>query len=322
MKRICFYVISILCFFFISCKSQENIIDLSYNLSYYEASPYTKIYEVRSNSQKFKHLQPEDKSNLAKLLEDKDNYLWIKTNFTIPDKMKFRSLGLFIPQLRSANEVWLNGIYIGSSGDLPPYEFSSGFGAHYYFLQDRVLNFDKSNSLIIKVWPGPIGVIFDSIYITEAKTAQKKATLLTFFNSKVFLAFAILLLFVTFYYILLFFMQKNHPHNICYLMFSMVCFFSFIFLVPFFASEIPWINLNGVSYLTFIKIFLCCGGFITLYSVKSFIDFFIEVKRNRLKEVIRMSILLSQITITFIQPDFQALVKTFPYILATIIIQL
>lgn len=322
MKRRNLILFSIFALFFISCSDKERIINLSNNISYYEANQYTNFYEIRANEKKFTFLPSENKSNLSKLLKDKNNLLWLKVDFTISDELNYRSLGLYIAQLRTASEIWLNGHYIGSSGEMPPYEFTSGYGAHYYFLQDRVLNFDKNNTLYIKIWPGSYGIISDTMYITETKVAQKRASLLTFFNSKIFIAFAILLLFQCFYYVLLFLMQKNQPHNICYLMFSAVCFFSFVFLIPFFASEIPWINIAKISHLTFMKLAFCCGAYFTVYFVKSFINNLFKLKLSAVRESIRIIILVFQIIITVMQPSFSALIKVAPFVLATIGVQI
>lgn len=326
MKRIpqliCLSFIFLTVLLSISCSKSEQKLDLSENISYYEADSYATVFDVRSHSEEFIPLKKENKTNLSKLLSSEENFLWLKIDFDLPGNMKYQSLGLFIGQLRSASEIWLNSRYIGNAGEINDSKFSNGFISHYYLIPERLFQPDTTNSLYIKLWTGPFGFISDSIYLTNPKSAQLKASLYSYFNSEIYISFGIMLIVASFFYLMLFLTKKVKDHNHEYLMFSLMTFSSFIFLIPFFAGELPWIKSSKISYLFFIKINVCFGAYFTTFFATSFVKKCLSISLSKAKDAIRGSILTVQLILSFIAGSFSQLFLFSPVIFAGIGIQI
>lgn len=303
-----------------SCKSNTSRIELKDTLLFCETSPYTSLHEVQRNKD-FIKLTEEAAENLSSLLVNEKNYIWIKSTFTIDKSLKYKDLALYIAFLRSADEVYFNGNLIGTYGDFPPNEFSAGFKAHYYPIHKDLINKEGENTILIKVWPGPLGAISDQIYIAQQKDAYIASEFKTFTNSKVNLIFSGAMLLVFILYFIMHMGLKKFFDNVEYIVFSLLNLFTLLFLFPFYSAEVPWIQGLGINYLTILKSTVCMGAFITIYFANSFIIAFLKFKTSKHLLEFRLILLALPVFITYFIPTYKMLIDFIPFISAVVLLQ-
>lgn len=282
IKTSLFLILLILCF--TSCYNEEaNRIDVSNSIEYIEVPNYYTLNAV-SQLTDFKPLAKSDMHNLNKILEDPNNYLWLKIDFTIPDKLKYKNLGLFFARFKTANKAWINNIPCGSYGKFPPHEFSAGFGAQHFTLNAENLNPDGINTIYIKVWTGAPVNLNTSIFIGEEFDAFQTAERRTFFSSKIILCFACITFLAFIIYLLLYYFLRKHSKRKTYLYYSLLLLFSVVTLLPFCLYEVPWLKPTVLSYFTIMKILLSVGIYSTIYFVNKFmVSFLNETESNFIK---------------------------------------
>lgn len=312
--------LSLILFTLMSCKSNTSRIELKDTLLFCETSPYTSLHEVQRNKD-FIKLTEEAAENLSSLLVNEKNYIWIKSTFTIDKSLKYKDLALYIAFLRSADEVYFNGNLIGTYGDFPPNEFSAGFKAHYYPIHKDLINKEGENTILIKVWPGPLGAISDQIYIAQQKDAYIASEFKTFTNSKVNLIFSGAMLLVFILYFIMHMGLKKFFDNVEYIVFSLLNLFTLLFLFPFYSAEVPWIQGLGINYLTILKSTVCMGAFITIYFANSFIIAFLKFKTSKHLLEFRLILLALPVFITYFIPTYKMLIDFIPFISAVVLLQ-
>ncbi|MBO5118152.1 MAG: hypothetical protein J6C25_11680, partial [Treponema sp.] len=118
-KNIYFIFITLFLFAFVSCKNQDTRINLKDNISYVEVSPNVSIDEIEKFNSQFVHLNNEDLTKISKLQKNKNNLIWLKITFEIPNQSKNKDLGFFAAYLKSASKVWINKSYLGGRGTFP-----------------------------------------------------------------------------------------------------------------------------------------------------------------------------------------------------------
>lgn len=301
-----------LSFLIFSCSGKPARIYLKDKLLYCETSSQTTLYQMEEHKD-FIKLTKTTADNLSNALQNDENYIWIKATFTIDRELKGRDLALYIDYLRSADKVYFNGNMIGSNGGFPPKEFSAGFKAHYYPIQRELINSNGENTILIKVWPGPLGGISDDIYITEQDDAYVKAEFKTFIKSRIDLVFSGAMILVFVLYFIMHIGLSKFFENLEFIVFSLLNLFTLSFLFPFYSSELPWVNMLGVSYLTILKLTVCSGAFITIYFANSFIIAFLQYQQTRHTMQIRTMLLAIPVCITLFIPSYRALVKFVPF---------
>lgn len=285
MKKNIFVVFIILIFtslIFSSCSGlhKDARYDLSNYVTYLETPPEYNIGQVLPRSLDFKPLYKRNMGNLNKLLEKDGDFLWIKIQFYIPENLKDKEIGLYIGYIRGADLLFMNNIGVRQYGDFPPNENSAGFIAQYFMFSENMLNRDGLNTILIRVWPDAFASIAEKIYISEKPAIYTAAESMTFFNSKITLNFAAVLLVIFFIYIFLYIVMKNYENRSVYLFFALLNFFTIFFLTPFFVSEISWAT-NWISYTMIIRIFFYGGAFTTIYFASSFIIAFLHKKDSK-----------------------------------------
>lgn len=290
-----------------SCKNKKSErLDLFNSIFFTDAAPEATLDEIKERKD-FTKMTAASSNNLQKLLKDEKNYLWLKIPFALSDGLKNKDLGLYIGYLRSANEIWLNDFPIGKSGAFPPKEFSSGFKAHYYSFPNEILNQDEENILYIKVWPGFLSGISQKFYITESETAYLNSENTSFTNSKINMIFTGAMWLVFIFYMIMHFTLRNINHTKEFIIFAMLNCFTIAYLTPFAAAEMPWLQNYGFSYLTFIKLTLLCGAYITVFFANSFILELLGEHESKMLLQIRIVLLLIPILITLFVRKYSSL---------------
>ena len=266
--------------FFSSCgKSPRHFkYDVSNFVTYLETPPEYGPGQVLPKSAEFKPLERKNMRHLVKLISKEGNYLWFKIQFTIPEELKNKDIGLFIGYIRGADLLFLNNIGIRQYGDFPPQENSAGFTGQYFMFGKSDLNQNGVNTVLIKVWPDAFGSISTRMFLGERPDVYKAGEQITFYNSKITLTFASIMFLIFFMYMFLYIVMKNYENRRIYLFFALLNFFTVMFLLPFFASEVLWAKPAWLSYSMLIRIFFYGGAFTTIYFANSFIITYLRTK--------------------------------------------
>ena len=108
--------------FFSSCGNSPKSFryDVSNFVTYLETPPEYGPGQVLSRTPEFKPLEKKNMQNLVKLISKDDNFLWLKIQFTLPDELKDKDIGLFIGYIRGADLLFLNNMAIIQYVDFPP----------------------------------------------------------------------------------------------------------------------------------------------------------------------------------------------------------
>ena len=295
MKKIYFKAFIILFLFtvlFSSCKKAEKYAryDVSNFVSYLETPPDYHIGDVLPQSGKFKPLSKQAMKNLNKLLTRDNSYIWLRIQFSIPEELKEKEIGLYIGYIRGADLVFINNMGIRQYGEFPPNPSSAGFTGQYFMFPKQAVNPNGINTVLIQVWPSTFASIASTMFISEKPEIFQVSERMTFFNSKITLIFAGVMVLIFFMYIFLYFVMKNYEGKNVYLFFALLNFYTIHFLVSFFISEISWAKPYWLSYTMMIKFFFYGGAFSTVYFANSFIIAYLR-KKDSLKIIITRLIL-------------------------------
>ena len=152
------------------CKAESTPEDVSaYNGANYH---FQKISDLGSQ-------------NLYNLVSGHGQYVWLKSEFEIPESLKHKDLGLYIDYIHFADKVWINGHYSGEYGQFPPNAKSSMYMGHYYDFPESMLNQKGNNTILIKVYCLGNAAISGNVIITEKNIARICAGRTTMTNSSV-----------------------------------------------------------------------------------------------------------------------------------------
>ena len=296
-----FIVLIFTSLFFSSCGSKPKYFkyDVSNFVSYIEAPPEFGPGQVLPRIGEFKHLEKKDMKSLVKLISKEGNYLWLKVQFIIPDELKGKDIGLLIGYIRGADLLFLNNISIRQYGEFPPMENSAGFTSQFFMFSQSQLNQDGLNTILIKVWPDAFGSISTKMYLSERPQIFTANERMTFFNSKITLPFASIMLLIFFMYLFLFFIMKNYENKNVYLYFALLNFFTVFFLLPFFASELSWAKPAWLSYSVLIRLFFYAGAFTTIYFANSFIIAYLRKKEPMWSIITRLGLFVLPLIYSF-----------------------
>ena len=279
---------------FSSCKKGPKYTryDLSNFVSYLETPPEYGLGDVLPRNFEFKYLDKKGMKNLNKLKTDDKNYIWLKIQFSIPDELKNKEIGLYIGYIRGADILWMNNTSVRQYGDFPPRQNSAGFTAQYFMFTRPMINQEGLNTVLIQIWPDAFSSIASKIFISEKPDIFTSAESMSFFNSKITLAFAGIMEVIFFMYLFLFFVMKKYENKLVYLFFALLNFYTVHFLLPFFISEISWAKPVWLSYNWLIKLFFYGGSLATCYFANSFIIAYLKKKDSLYICITRLVILV------------------------------
>ena len=324
-KNICFLLITSFLFAFVSCKDKDTRIELKDNISYIEVSPNVSIDEIEKFNSQFKPLNQDDFSKISKLQKNKSNLIWLKITFEIPPHLKEDELGFFAAYLKSASKVWLNKSYLGGRGTLPKAGVTNGISvgpqAHHYIFYEQSLNFDGINTIFIQLWPGINGSISDYLFVGKQNDCILRSELLTFFNSKIFMFFAGIMIVIFLIYSITYFSLNKFTKVPEYIMFALQTLCTTQFLFSFFAAEIPWISMFFSDYLTFLKVFLCTGAIFTIYFQALFVLRYIRFPYTNKILAFRFFTLCITSFILWFQTSLEGLLQVLPALLIFAILE-
>ena len=278
-----FIILILSSFIFSSCNGSYKAprYDVSNFVTYLETPPEYSLGQVLPQTMNFKPLSKKDMGNLVKLLQDKDDYLWLRIQFVIPEELHNKEIGLFIGYIRGADLLFLNNQPVRQYGDFPPAANSAGFTGQYFMFSNSSLDQKGINTVLIRVWPDAFGSIATKMFISEKPDIYQVGESMTFFNSKITISFAGTMILIFFMYLFLYIVMKNYQNRNVYLFFALLNFYTVHFLLPFFISEVQWAKPAWLSYFWLIRFFFYGGAFTTIYFANSFIIAYLQKKDSR-----------------------------------------
>lgn len=261
-----------------SCNRKVTRFFLTEHLKYYEAPADYTISDIQEHIYDFKPMNKTQRENFSLVMNNKKNYIWLKIDFVVPEKLKDQDIAFYIPQLHSASRLYLNGEFLKQYGEFPPNERGAGFQTQLYSFPKENLSPDGENIILIQCWTGIFGALYGEISIGPYAETQILAERINFHNSRITLIFATVLLLMFFIYIFMYYVMKRFHTNKEYLYYALTLFYTVHFLVPFFLPEIAWIKPENFSYLWILKIFGGIGAMTTIYFANTFILTYINFK--------------------------------------------
>ena len=291
-NKILFLSFIFLALFFTSCKSENEKIDLTSGWTY-----------SLSESQDFQPLDNSKLSNLETLVPKNYGFIWLKKSFTVPVSLKGQNLGVYLGRISIADETYLNGAFIGGEGRFPDKEFSAWNTARFYTIPNNLLN-ENQNELLVKIWVDGEGSIVSNPFIGTVNEAKTAASHEAFWNSKINLIFAFIMIVIAGYHLMLYFKNKTEREN---LMFALINLLSALYLSVFFYAELPFALDSHISFLFFQKIFSNSLPFFIAYMVTSFVITFVHSTENKIIRYIRIAFLIIPVVIILFAPDYQSL---------------
>ena len=291
-NKILFLSFIFLALFFTSCKSENEKIDLTSGWTY-----------SLSESQDFQPLDNSKLSNLETLVPKNYGFIWLKKSFTVPASLKGQNLGVYLGRISIADETYLNGAFIGGEGRFPDKEFSAWNTSRFYTIPNNLLN-ENQNELLVKIWVDGEGSIVSNPFIGTVNEAKTAASHEAFWNSKINLIFAFIMIVIAGYHLMLYFKNKTEREN---LMFALINLLSALYLSVFFYAELPFALDSHISFLFFQKIFSNSLPFFIAYMVTSFVITFVHSTENKIIRYIRIAFLIIPVVIILFAPDYQTL---------------
>ena len=263
-------------------------------------------YRVQDSSETaFKPLESGYLANLEKLVPDGQGYIWLKKRFSIPQSLKNRLLGCYLGRIAIADETFFNGTQIGGEGLFPPDEFSAWNRARFYPVPETLVR-DGENEIRIKIWVDGEGSIVSNPFIGEISDAKESAKREAFWASEIQFVFAVLMLVIAVYHILMYFKSRTEKYNLA---FGLVNLISAIYLCVFYYAEFPGFTGKGISFLWFQKIFSSGIPYLLPFLVTTYINSFIKRRERVPMLVLRIIFAVAPIAVVLWCPTYTMLHK-------------
>ena len=296
VKAACFLLLLFMSTFFTGCGSQNNSdrIELTSGWEY-------ALSESDAKAGNFSELDSSKLANLEEIVPEKIGYIWLKKTFSIPASLKGKPLGIYLGRIALADKTYVNDVFVGGEGSFPPQEFSAWNTARFYNLPSEFLK--NENTILIQIWVDGEGSIVSNPFIGEIKDAKKSYSTEAFWNAKINLIFAFLMIIIGLYHLLMFIKNPADREN---LMFALINLLSAFYCSVFFYSEIPGFPGN-LTFIWFQKIFSSALPFLFPFLVTSFVLAFVQEKESKKLFYIRLAFVIVPIAIVMCAKDYLVL---------------
>ena len=315
-KQINIIILFLSFFTLFSCKKHKPVFhrqDVSNNIFFLETPVDASIGYVMQNSANFTELKKEYRSNLNRALKNPNNLLWLKIDFVPDTEFKDKTIALYISQLQSSSWLWCNGNSIRKYGSIPPHEISCGTVSHFFMFPKPIINYEGNNTIYIQVWPGPLGMISNTVFIGEQQDVFTLSERHTFFNAKITIAFMTIMILIFVLYLLLYIVLRKNTHTHVYLYYSLLSLFTSFFLIPFCISEISWAIPPFIPYFLIIKICLNISAQVTVFFANSFMLSYLKIRISKKALYSRIIFIIIPSLIILCIPNYKALSSFIPF---------
>ena len=315
-KQINIIILFLSFFTLFSCNKHKPVFhrqDVSNDIYFLETPVDASIGYVMQNSANFTELKREYRSNLNRVLKNPNNLLWLKIDFVPDTEFKDKTIALYISQLQSSSWLWCNGNSIRKYGSIPPHEISCGTVSHFFMFPKPIINYEGNNTIYIQVWPGPLGMISNTVFIGEQQDVFTLSERHTFFNAKITIAFMTIMLLIFVLYLLLYFVLRKNTHTYVYLYYSLLSLFTSFFLIPFCISEISWAIPPFIPYFLVIKICLNISAQVTVFFANSFMLSYLKIRISKKALYSRIIFIIIPSLIILCIPNYKTLSSFIPF---------
>lgn len=272
----------------------------------------TWFYSIQGKDGPFSPIDTNDFDNLNKFLAERKGYIWLKTNFYIPESRKKENLSCNLGIIKIANETYLNNTYIGKSGYFPPNEFTNGENSTVFPLPRATLHYGAlPNELLIKIWVNGYGKISKTPYIDQTDAVNHTKEVSDFFASKSFLLFSLLMMIISAIYLLLYNFRRIEKSH---LSFSRICFFSSFFILTVCVGEFPIILSGKLNFLLCEQIFHASAAVLSSFFTVSFMRDFLHKEDTNKVSIFRITITIVCFIIIFSAHDLISFLDSLKYI--------
>lgn len=284
---------------------------------YLPTTEESTVQDAMAHYNDFKKLDDASTKNLQHLLGTTGRYVWIRGEFEVPEYFQNQPLGLVIPYIRMAEQLYLNGNFIAQFGVMPPHERSTLYMCHFFNFPVDVLNPEGTNTILIKIWSHGQSAISTHAYIKPSRWAHAESETLTFLHSRIYFMLEGGLFFTFILYFLLYLTRRKNPEHLDFALLN-VCTMLFLFI--FYATEVPYYN--AFPYLLEVKLTLCIPFYWMFYFISSFIYHFEHSTQPASIKCIRISMVIAQTIFTLILPNYDSLMAVTVPMLVMSLIQL
>lgn len=286
---------------------------------YWETTADSNLGDAMKNMRNFKKLEDLSEHNLMNIFGRDRHFVWIRAEFEIPKEFKNQPLGLVIPHLRFAEQVYCNNVFISQYGNFPPHEISTLYKAHFFSFPLNILNQDGKNMVLIKVFSMGDSGISSHAFIWPTRYAYPAFENINFVHTRIYMLFFGIMLFTGILYMVLYANLKDFKE---FRIFSTLNFVTLFFLVYFFATEIPAYNEGMIPHLIFSKFTLCIPGYLIIYLSTRFASAYCGSKTYLPIRIIRTAIISVQVALTLFATSYDFLLKISMMMMTLVMIQI
>ncbi|MFN3412229.1 MAG: methyl-accepting chemotaxis protein [Exilispira sp.] len=209
---------------------------------------------------------------------EKSRWLWLRSEFEIPEKLKGKNLALFMGKIPAAANIYINGYLVGTYGLMPPDNFFANPNiSKYYTLSSDILNFEGKNLIAIQFYSERQRGTINSVEIMQNNKAQLNNFIYYFIGSMIPASASVLSLVLCIYYLILYFRSKEKKYNIFVSISS--------FLMTIYYSQL-YIEISSIPYIIFIKACFSSSYLAVCLLIFYFQNFFKIHDKVRLKYLI------------------------------------
>ena len=293
-------------------------LEIGEDFYYWESTAESTLGDAMRNAREFKKLEDKSTRNLRNVLGNGSHFVWVRADFEIPPAFKGQPLGLVIPHLTFAEQLFCNGTFISQYGAFPPHEQSTLFKAHFFSFPLNILNQEGKNTILIKIYAQGKSGISSHAFIQPTRFAYPWFETINFHHTRIYMFFVGILIFTFILYMCFFISIRSFKE---FRDFALLNIFTSFFLISFFATELPAYTDGAFHFLTFMKLTRVLPPYFMIYFATLFAIDYHHKKYTAPYITLRAVVLAVQVIGTLLVPSYDLLAKITPYMLALLVFQ-
>ncbi len=270
------YVLAFACvfaFFSSGCSYNRpdvsDRIDLSTGWEYSLADPF--FCEKNGIPVAYGTLSDGQLGNLEKLVPGEYGSIWLRKTFILPKSFEGKDVAAYLGRITLADRTYLNRTLIGHEGFFPPKPFTAWNTARFYEIPEAILNMEGPNEILVEIFVNGEGSIVSNPFIGDYKAAKFSAANEQFWNSKINIILAFLMLVLAIYHFIIWSMKKDERENFW---FGLINLITAAYMSVFYLTEVPGLPSGTVPFIWYQKIFSSSMLFVLPFLIQSFVNAF------------------------------------------------